>query len=78
MNSNCKHCREVGSKESITSIDPCLIPFVDALNNAGIETATFSCCGHGKHPAIITLVGGKVIRIFKDLESSKEVSSDKL
>ena len=43
-------------------IDACIAPIVDALNNAGIYTAS-SCCGHGKGDGEILLHDGRELII---------------
>lgn len=39
-------------------VDSCIAPIVDALNKAGIYTAS-CCCGHGKADGIIALHDGR-------------------
>lgn len=43
-------------------VDRCLVPLVDALNKAGIYTAS-CCCGHGKGDGIIALHDGRELII---------------
>ena len=47
-------------------VDSCIAPIVQALNDAGIQTAA-SCCGHGKFDGSIILEDGRelVIRHFR-------------
>jgi len=46
----------------IASVDSCLAPLVQALNNAGIETIA-SCCGHGHLTGSIILRDNRVLEI---------------
>ena len=43
-------------------VDACIAPIVQALNQAGIYTAS-SCCGHGKVPGSILLHDGRILTI---------------
>ena len=47
------------------SIDRCIAPLVQALNDAGIETIA-SCCGHGKLTGNIVLGDNRVLEIHPD------------
>lgn len=44
-------------------VDACIAPLVNALNSAGILTAS-SCCGHGKQPGSILLQDGRELTIL--------------
>jgi hypothetical protein len=44
------------------SVDACIAPLVQALNDAGIET-TGCCCGHGHGPGNILLADGRELII---------------
>lgn len=46
----------------VRGIDYCIADIVAALNAANIQTVA-SCCGHGKHTAIISLEDGREITI---------------
>lgn len=46
----------------IKAIDRCIAPIVQALNDAGIHTAS-CCCGHGKQDGEILLHDGRVLTI---------------
>lgn len=50
------------------AIDPCLVPLVNALNDAGIPTAA-TCCHHGAGMGNIWLDDGRVLAIFDDWDS---------
>lgn len=54
----------------LKSIDRCIAPIVEALNNAGIMTAN-SCCGHGKGPGGIFLHDGRYLEIQYSDNSAK-------
>jgi hypothetical protein len=45
--------------------DPCILPYVQALNNAGLDTLA-SCCGHGRRPGSILMTSGQVLLIMAD------------
>ena len=57
--------RDGNSRWDKKSIDQCLAPLVDALNKAGIYTAS-SCCGHGKEFGHIWLQDGRVLIILPE------------
>ena len=44
-------------------VDLCVIPFVNAFQQAGINMRA-SCCGHGKGPMRIDLSDGRIIKIY--------------
>ena len=46
------------------SVDSCIAPLVQALNDAKIET-TGCCCGHGKTHGWITLADGRALLIHE-------------
>lgn len=50
---------------SFCSVDACIQPLVQAINDAGLQTIN-SCCGHGKRPGWIALEDGRHILIAKD------------
>lgn len=52
--------------------DPCLVPLVKALNDAGLRTVA-SCCGHGRRPGKIALADGRELFIAPDFESSRQM-----
>lgn len=47
-------------------IDSCLVPLINALNNAGIYTAS-CCCGHGKSDGSVILHDGRTL-VIRDTE----------
>ena len=47
--------------------DPCLVPLVKGLNDAGFKTVA-SCCGHGLRNGSIALKDGRCLIITPDLE----------
>lgn len=54
----------------IKPIDSCISPIVQALNEAGIHTAS-SCCGHGKEDGSILLHDGRelIIKLHRMAEA---------
>lgn len=54
--------RAPGVPEYDAWCDPCLVPLVRALNDAGIRTVA-SCCGHGHRPGNIALADGRALVI---------------
>lgn len=44
------------------AIDACIAPIIDALNQAGIYTAS-CCCGHGKGEGSIVLHDGRKLTV---------------
>ena len=46
-------------------IDECLVPFVDALQKAGINMRG-SCCGHGIGYGQINLSDGRMLRLYPE------------
>lgn len=50
--------------------DPCIAPLVVALNAAGLETQ-WSCCGHGRLPAVIGLKDGRQVVVCNTLDDAK-------
>lgn len=52
-------------------VDTCIIPIIEALNNAGVRT-TACCCGHKRTPGNVTLADGRVITIFDDFKTAKK------
>lgn len=55
------------------AVDRCIAPIVEALNNAGILTAS-SCCGHGKTDGSIMLQDGRTLFIGQmENEALREV-----
>lgn len=52
----------------IKAIDRCLAPLVQALNDAGIYTAS-CCCGHGKYDGYIILQDGRALKIIDDYKT---------
>ena len=76
--SRCSHCGEQrvlmrfpgGTRDQ--AIDPCLVPLVKALNDAGILTAA-TCCHHGAGMGNIWLEDGRVLAVFPDWDAYKAV-----
>lgn len=56
--------REVSGRIAV-SVDSCIAPLVQALNDANIETMG-SCCGHNKIEGDILLADGRRIVIQKN------------
>lgn len=54
--------------------DPCLVPLVKALNDAGIRTVA-SCCGHGHRPGNIVLEDGRELVIARDWNEAREIDA---
>lgn len=52
--------------------DPCLVPLVKALNDAGIRTIA-SCCGHGYRPGWIALADGQHLVVAQDQETFMQI-----
>lgn len=50
-------------ENKICSVDPCIQPLVQAINDAGIRTLN-SCCGHGVRPTSIVLEDGRYLMIL--------------
>lgn len=59
--------RDAGGKATVWC-DPCIEPFLRALNAAGLRTLA-SCCGHGTHASTIALADGKWLAIFPNRDS---------
>lgn len=67
----CSHCGKEptlmrfpgGTRDE--AIDSCLVPIVNALNDAGILT-TGTCCGHGGGMGNIWLDDERVLAVFDD------------
>lgn len=49
--------------------DPCLLPMVQALVDAGMPTIA-SCCGHGRVLGRVTLADGRELLIAPDFETA--------
>lgn len=58
----------------IVGVDACLVPLIEALNNAGISTVA-SCCGHGKKAANIILSDGRELFLVSDSANSRKLES---
>ena len=61
----CKHGKtvemELGGR--MWSIDACIAPLVQGLNQGGIKTVA-SCCGHGKIHGLVSLQDGRELVIM--------------
>ena len=60
-------------------IDSCIVPFVQALNDAGFETIA-SCCGHGRVPGRISFRDGRefIIMSFDEAQQFYRDRRDRL
>lgn len=56
----------------LATIDACIAPIVQALNDAGIETVA-SCCGHGELMGIISLKDGRELLIARNYEEARRI-----
>lgn len=72
---------EQGTYESVkigevmlNTIDACIAPIVQALNDAGIETIA-SCCGHGKIFGSIVLKDKREILIVNNYHETRLLES---
>lgn len=54
----------------LSTIDSCIAPIVQALNDAGVETIA-SCCGHGNYCGVISLKDGREIMIARNYEEAR-------
>jgi len=54
------------------SVDPCIAPLVQALNDSGFKTEA-SCCGHKKMPGSIILEDGRELFIVSDYEEGRRM-----
>lgn len=54
--------------------DPCLVPLVKALNDAGMPTVA-SCCGHGRRPSTVALADGREVIVARTFEEARELTS---
>lgn len=64
------HASVTVSGVTINTIDACIAPIVQALNNAGIETVA-SCCGHGNCNGVISLSDGREILIARNWDEAR-------
>lgn len=65
---------ESGRRRGGVWCDPCLVPLVAALIDAGIETVA-SCCGHGRRPGTIALRDGRWLVIAKDRAENDRIDT---
>lgn len=56
----------------VADVDACIAPIVQALNDAGIETAA-CCCGHNKGFGNIALKDGRELIISPDFALSRKL-----
>jgi hypothetical protein len=49
------------------AVDACLAPFLQALNDGGLQTIA-SCCAHGQSPATVILADGRELLLFQSVE----------
>ncbi len=77
---DCRHCKKPAAilnvpipaylsyteqfRHDYKAIDACLAPVIQALNEAGVFTAS-CCCGHGEIDGSIVLHDGQVIALPK-------------
>lgn len=54
--------------------DPCLVPLVKALNDAGMPTVA-SCCGHGRRPPQVALADGREVIVARTFEEARMVTA---
>jgi predicted glycosyl hydrolase (DUF1957 family) len=54
----------------LNTIDACIVPIVQALNDVGITTVA-SCCGHGNMPGSIALEDGREILIARNYDEAR-------
>ena len=59
------------------AIDSCLAPMVNALNRAGIFTAS-CCCGHGEVAGHIWLHDGRILVILPAVSFDNDEAKDRL
>jgi hypothetical protein len=58
----------------LKTIDACIAPIVQTLNEVGIETVA-CCCGHGKFPGVISLKDGREILIARNYDEARLMES---
>ena len=58
-------------------IDSCIAPMVNALNRAGIFTAS-CCCGHGEMLGYIWLHDGRVLIVFPETSFNDDIKKEKI
>jgi hypothetical protein len=63
---------ETGRPRGGVWCDPCIVPLVKALNDAGIPTVA-SCCGHGHRSGLITLADGRELIIARDFDEARMI-----
>jgi hypothetical protein len=61
-----------GGSVILRTIDACIVPIVQALNDSGIETIA-SCCGHGNTCGSIVLKGGREILIARNYSEARSM-----
>ena len=60
----------------IKTIDACIAPIVQALNDTGLATRA-CCCGHGEHPGVISLMDGREVLIARTYEEAREAEEER-
>jgi hypothetical protein len=59
---------------SLNTVDACIVPIVQALNDSGFKTIA-SCCGHGNMPGSIALRDGREILIARNYDEARKMES---
>ncbi len=55
---------------SVKKIDFCIVPIVEALQNADIYMRG-SCCGHGKTEGVIDLQDGRILLVLNKKQAKR-------
>jgi hypothetical protein len=58
----------------LSTIDACIAPIVQVLNDSGLETVA-CCCGHGNFPGVISLKDGREILIARNYDEARLMES---
>lgn len=56
------------------SVDACIQPLVQALNDGGVLTIA-SCCGHGQMPGTIALADGRWLMVVSDGDERRRLEA---
>jgi len=62
----------IGALFDTVTVDSCIAPIIQALNNAGIETIA-SCCGHKRRIGNIVLGDNRELFIIPDFETGRKI-----
>ena len=60
--------------DKTVSVDQCIAPLVQALNDGGICTVA-SCCGHGKGMGNIALRDGRELAIMPGFDAARQIDA---